>query len=68
MWKQLSWDIALDNHCEEELGELVFDTLLEIAPSFKNLIGSFPLFASPAAYPVRMSVSRASAKGRSPTS
>eukprot|EP00961_Rhodomonas_salina_P248478 3358168-Rhodomonas_salina.2 len=37
--EQLSWDIALDNHSEEALGELVFETLLEIAPSFKNLIG-----------------------------
>jgi hypothetical protein len=31
----LSWDIAMDNVTEEELGNLFHDTLFELAPNLK---------------------------------
>uniref|UniRef100_A0A6U4YXK8 Globin domain-containing protein n=1 Tax=Hemiselmis andersenii TaxID=464988 RepID=A0A6U4YXK8_HEMAN len=30
-----SWDLALDNNTEEEMGELLYDTLFELAPNLK---------------------------------
>ncbi len=36
-----SWDIAVDNYAEEELGALLYDTLFELAPNLK------PVFKKP---------------------
>eukprot|EP00288_Rhodomonas_lens_P020008 CAMPEP_0177690586 /NCGR_PEP_ID=MMETSP0484_2-20121128/847_1 /TAXON_ID=354590 /ORGANISM="Rhodomonas lens, Strain RHODO" /LENGTH=494 /DNA_ID=CAMNT_0019201143 /DNA_START=148 /DNA_END=1629 /DNA_ORIENTATION=+ len=33
----MSWDMALDNTNEEELGGMVFDTLIRTAPNFKSI-------------------------------
>ena len=34
-----SWDLALDNNTEDEMGNLLFDTLFELAPNLKSVYG-----------------------------